>query len=226
MHRITGVVVPALAALLIVSSAVAATAKATGTQPIDRPAKADVARAKATVLLGRDVFSNFTRDATLKTAPTIAHCGNYPGDRSDITVTGSARSAFRLNSYSIGSSALWFKTAGDADRYWTKTVRKQYVQCLAEGLQFTDAEGKIVKPRIAQAEQIQLRNTGAEQAVAYRVIGGVTGTGIKSFNWIETAVFVKHGRSIALLRTIWINSFCSCYHDLAKLLAKRLKAHG
>jgi hypothetical protein len=224
-RRLAGLVTAvAVLALLAGSGAAAAPSEGIAPGPVNRLVKADNQRAKATVLRAGDVYSNFVRDRSLRRAPTIAHCGAYPGDRSDITVTGEARSAFTLNSYSIGSAALWFRTTADADRYWRKTVRARYVTCLAERLEFADAEGGVVKPRIAQAARIPLRPTGAEKAVAYRVTAQVTGPGLEPFTWLETAVFVKSGRGIALLRTIWINDNCDCYHGLARVLAKRLKA--
>lgn len=214
-----------IVASLAVANAVAAPTPSPAPGPVDRLTKADNARARSTVLRARDVFSNFTRDRSLSTAPTITHCDGYPGDRSGITVTGQARSAFKLRSYSIGSTALWFETTADANRYWTTTVRPQYVRCLAKGLRLT-RNGESVTPRIVKAGRIALQPTGADKAVAFQVIGSVPGTpgmpGNDGFNWIETAVFVKEGRGIALLRTIWINDPCDCYHELSRLLAQRL----
>jgi hypothetical protein len=214
-------------ALLFVASAPAAPAESVAPGPVSRFTKTDMARARAVVLRATDVFSNFSRDASSHRQPTIAHCNGYPGDRSDVTVTGEARSVFKLRGYSIGSTVLWFKTTADANRYWSKTVRPQYIRCRAELLLLANGSGEYVKPHISQAASVPLRPTGAEKAVAYRVIGGVPatpGAGNDSYNWIDTNVFIKVGRSVAMLRTVWITSHCDCHHDLARLLATRLRA--
>jgi hypothetical protein len=207
----------------------AAVAESVAPGPLDRITKADTARARAVVLRVSDVFSNFSRTTDTDRQPTIGHCNGYPGDRSDITVTGEARSVFKLRSYSIGSTVLWFKTTADANRYWSKTVRAQYLRCRTQGLKLSNGAGEYVKPYITQSGPIPLRPTGAEKAVAYRFIAGVPatpGAGNDSYNWIDTNVFVKQGRGIALLRTVWITSACSCYQDLARVLATRLRAES
>lgn len=227
MHRRTAVVLAAAAAVLFVASGVHAQAEPPAPGPTMRLAKADVKRARSATLRAADVFSNFRRTSSPGSFPTIAHCDGYPGDRSDSTITGQARSAFRLGSHSIGSTVLWFRTAADANRYWRKTVRLQYIRCRAEGLVLVNGAGEHVQPHISQAARVVLRPTGAERAVAYRVIGGVPATpggGNDSYNYLDTNVFLKVGRSVALLRTVWITNNCDCYHRLARVLAKRLKA--
>ena len=228
MRRRTVVsVVVAFVASVVSGSVAAAPVEPAFPGPVMRPAKADVARARSVALRAGDVFSNFTRTTAPNRFPTIAHCNAYPGDRSDITVTGEARSAFSLRGYSIGSTVLWFKTVADANRYWSRTVRPQYVQCRAELLELQNGAGQYVKPFISQAARVGLRPTGAEKAVAYRLIAGVPATpgeGNDSYNYIDTSAFMKVGRSIALLRTVWITSQCDCYHDLARVLATRLRA--
>lgn len=221
---LTGV---AVAAFGLTSSAPAAPAEAAFPGPLVRPVAADVKRARSVPLRAADVFAEFTRTTASGPLPTVAHCNGYPGDRSDITVTGEGRSAFAFGSHSIGSSVLWFESVADAKRYWARTVRLQYIECRAKGLRLKNGAGAIVEPAISQAAAIALRPTGADAAAAYRVIGGVPGTpgaGNDSYNYLDTNVFVRVGRSIALLRTVWITSACDCYHRLARVLATRLRA--
>jgi hypothetical protein len=228
MRRRTVVAVATtITVLSLVASGQAALAELAAPGPVDRLSKADMARARASVLRSSDVFSNFTPTTSAVRQPTIAHCNDYPGDRSDVTVTGEARSAFKMGAYSIGSTVLWFKTTGDANRYWTKTVRPQYIRCRADLLRLANGAGETIKPYITQAAPVALRPTGAQRAVAYRLIAGVPatpGAGNDSYNFIDTNIFIKVGRSIGLLRTVWITSACDCYHDLARVLATRLKA--
>lgn len=227
MHRSTVVTAVALATVSLSAGAAAAPVEPAFPGPVIRPSKADMSRAKTVTLRAGDVFSNFTRTTATYRFPTVAHCNGYPGDRSDITVTGEARSAFSLRGYSIASTVLWFKTVVDANRYWSRTVRPQYIQCRAELLELQNGAGEYVKPYITQAAAVPLRPTGAEKAVAYRVIAGVPATpgpGNDAYNYIDTNVFLKVGRKIAMLRTVWITNQCDCYHDLARVLATRLKA--
>ena len=228
MRRSTAVVVAtAVAVLSLVGSVPAAPVEPAAPGPTIRFAKADVARARTVVLRASDVFSNFTPTTTPTRQPMIAHCNGYPGDRSDITITGEARTAFKLRGYSIGSTVLWFESAADANRYWVKTVRLQYIRCRAIGLRLPNGAGESIKPYITEAAPVPLRSTGAQKAVAYRLIAGVPGTpgaGNDSYNYIDTNVFIKVGRSIAMLRTVWITNPCDCYHDLARTLATRLRA--
>jgi hypothetical protein len=227
MRRRTVVAAATTITVLCLVASVQAALGLTAPGPVDRVSKADVARARASILRSRDVFSNFTPTTSPSRQPTIAHCNGYPGDRSDITVTGEARSAFKMGAYSIGSTVLWFKTTADANRYWTKTVRLQYIRCRADLLRLANGAGETIEPFISQAAAIPLRPTGAQKAVAYRLIAGVPATpgpGNDSYNFIDTNIFIKVGRSIALLRTVWITSPCDCYHDLARVLATRLRA--
>jgi hypothetical protein len=214
-------------ALVVAASGAAALFAQPAPGPTKKPTSSDMGRAAAATLRATDVYPNFVRTTNPTAFPTIAHCGGYPGNRANITVTGEARSAFGFGSHSIASTVLWFKTVADANRYWTATVREQYVSCRAKGLRLTNAAGDVIEPYITQAAQIELRPTGAEKAVAYRVIGGVPSTpgpGNDSYNWIDTNVFVKQGRSVGMLRTVWITDPCDCYHKLSRALATRMKA--
>lgn len=227
MRRSTAVVAATTIVVLCLAGSVpAAEVEPAAPGPAVRLAKADVARARRVVLRASDVFSNFTPTTSPNRQPTIAHCNGYPGDRSDITVTGEARTAFTLNSYSIGSTVLWFKTVADANRYWAKTVQPQYIRCRADLLLLENGAGEVVRPHIAQAAPVALRPTGTRYAAAYRLIAGVGSTpgGNDAYNYFDTNVFVKVGRSVAMLRTVWITTQCDCYHDLARVLATRLRA--
>ena len=206
-------VASAVLASLTVQSAGADPSK----QPLDRPNRADNARAKASVIRLSDLVQGFRVDVKQQSAPVIPHCANYPGDRSDITVTGAATSAFKHSTNSISSTALFFKTWADGDRYWAKTVRLRYVQCLAENLSFGG-----VKPRIVMAKPIKIGPTGAEKAVAYRLIANVTQPGQKPAVWTETAAFVKVARGIAMIRIIYVNHVCECHTGIAVDLTRRL----
>lgn len=204
-------------ALVVVPVALAANGVDPRSQPLDRPNAPDTARAKSSLIRLSDLVKGFRVTTKHDRTPVIPHCESYPGDRSDITITGAASSAFTLTSHSISSTALFFKTWADSDRYWQKTVRPKYVQCLAATLAFSG-----VKPRITLAKQINIGSTGADKAVAYRLIAHVSLPGKKPFDWTETAAFVKKGRGIAMIRIIYINHLCECHTDIARDLVLRL----
>jgi len=215
--RKLGAAAIALLALVVVQVAFADDRPDPRKQPLVESSAADNASAKSSVIRFSDLVKGFRVDTKQGRTPVIPHCESYPGDRSDITVTGAASSSFMHSSNSISSTALFFKTWADSDRYWQKTIRPKYVQCLAATLAFGG-----VKPRIMLAKQIKIGPTGADQAVAYRLIARVSPAGKKSFDWTETAAFVKVGRSIAMIRIIYINHLCECHTAIAGDLARRL----
>jgi hypothetical protein len=216
--RMIGVV----AALLVagVQIATAGTA-ADPTQPLDRPTAADNARARSAVTRLADLVVGFRVDTKKERAPLIPHCDGYPGDRSDVTVTGSAKSSFLHRSNSIASSVLYFKTFADGERYWKATVRPKYVDCLARfvpGLMVAAA-----KTRTLLARPIGIGATSAERAVAYRTMTRVDAPGVEPYVWSETVAFVKLGRAIGIVRIVYVDTVCECHTDIALDLTRRLR---
>ena len=206
------------AALLTVQAALADVDPAK--QPLDRPTKADTARAKSAVIRQSDVFAGFRVDQSRESRPRVPHCAAYPGDRSGITVTGSATSSFRRGDISLASTVMWFKTKADSDRYWRATVRFGYVKCLAELLPLEFS----VKPRITGANQIPMVLGRADRVAAYRLVARIPST--PQYTWIETAAFVKKGRAVGLIRTVWLNHVCDCHNDLGLAVSRRMTEAG
>jgi hypothetical protein len=199
----------ALLALVVVQVALAG-------EPVDRPNAADVKRAKSSLVRLSDL-DKYHVDRKLARAPQIPRCANYPGDRSDITITGFASSSFMYYNDSISSAALFFKTFADGDRYWQKTVRTAFVQCLASKM-----NGSGAKQKVMSAKQITIGPTTADRAVAYRMITRVTLPTLKPHYWVETTVFVKYGRGIAVIRIVDLDHVCACYTNIASGLTSRL----
>jgi hypothetical protein len=93
-------------------------------QPLDRPNAADNALATSVVIRLSDLegvrlsdrVSGFQAEPNKNRTPHVPTCANYPGDRSDIAITGFANSSFKLrigqwvSGNSVGSSALIFET--------------------------------------------------------------------------------------------------------------------
>ena len=132
--RTLGGAAVAVLALIVVQVALADTRPDPRKQPLVESSAADNASAKSSVIRFSDLVKGFRVDTKQGRTPVIPHCESYPGDRSDITVTGAASSSFMQASNSISSTALFFKTWADSDRYWQKTVRPKYVQCLDQVL--------------------------------------------------------------------------------------------
>lgn len=191
-------------------------------QPVDRPTAADNTRARSAVTRLADLVPGFRVDAKRERAPLVPHCDGYPGDRSDVVVTGSAKSSFLQKSNSISSSVLYFKSFADGERYWKATVRPKYVQCLARFVKSIMVE--TAKTSTLMAKQIAIGPTSAERAVAYRTITRVEAPGIEPYTWSETVAFVKLGRGIGVIRVVYVNYLCECHTGLAVDLTRRLRA--
>jgi len=220
-RRTFGVVAVAMLALFAVQVAFADVADPRK-QPLDRPTAVDTARAKASLIRLSDLVKGFQVETRMVRAAHVPTCANYPGDRSDITRTGFARSSFIANGNSIASSALFFKTWADADRYWSKTVRLEYIKCLAAQLAFGPRDASAYKPPILEAKRIPMGATGADRAVAYRLIARMARPGETPYLYAETAAFVRKGRGVAIIRIVYNGYLCECHTDIARDLAIRL----
>jgi hypothetical protein len=212
------------AAVLLAAGAQVATA---GTapdprQPLKRLTPADNARARSAVTRLADLAAGFRADAAKERAPLIPQCDAYPGDRSNVTVTGTATSSFLHRSNSIASTVLYFRTFADGERYWRATARAKYVDCLARlvpGLMVETATTSTL-----MAKSIAIGATSAERAVAYRTITRVEAPGVEPYTWSETVAFVKLGRAIGIVRVVYVNHLCECHTGLALDLTRRLRA--
>jgi hypothetical protein len=167
-------------------------------------------------------MTDFRLDAKGTGNTMIPYCDYYPGDRSNITITGSALSSF-MNTWTatIASNALFFKTAADAERYWQKTAASKYVQCLAEYI--TGDYVKGTRTRTLGAKQIPIGPTGASRAVAYRTVTSIQRPGGQEYYRTETVAFVMTGRSVAIIRIMYVNRLCECHTGLARLTTARLR---
>jgi len=222
----------AVAALaLIVVQVALADAADPRKQPVEQPTAADTARAKSSLLRRSDLAAQFQVQSQRSQTPRLPTCATYPGDRSDITITGSANTSFQLRGKAgrpvgnrVASSAFFFETASDSDRYWQKTVRPEFVTCLAASLVFGTATKPVRPHRIVLAKEVFLGPVGAEKAVAYRVIADIRLPGKERIYLTETAAFVKVGRAIAAFRITEVDHVCMCHTPIARDVAARLTA--
>lgn len=191
-------------------------------QPLQRFNAADNARARSAVTRLSDLVQGFRVEAKKDRAPLIPHCDGYPGDRSGITVTGTATSSFIHGSNSIASTVLYFKTAADAERYWRTTVRPIFAQCLARFVESIMVE--TAETSTLMAKRIAIGPTSAEKAIAYRTITHVDAPSVEPHTWSETVAFVKLGRGVGIVRVVYINHLCECHTGIALDLTRRLRA--
>jgi hypothetical protein len=105
--------------------------------PRERLTTADNRRARSVLLRKADLIASLRVDRKRTGVPAIPHCTDYPGDRSSITITGDASSAFSDGHNTIGSTALFFKSDTDIDRYWKTTVRPRFATCDADAYKTT-----------------------------------------------------------------------------------------
>lgn len=189
--------------------------------PVDRSTAADNKRAASATTRFRDLVPGFSVDSSKERTPLIPHCDAYPGDRSDVTVTGSATSSFTRANDSIASTVLLFKTGLDSDRYWKATVKPKYVNCLARFVKGMMVESATTTTLMAK--QIPIGPTTAEKVMAYRTISRVAAPGIKTYTWSETVAFVKLSRAVGIIRVVWVNYTCDCHTGLALDMTMRLR---
>jgi hypothetical protein len=188
--------------------------------PREHHTAGDTARAESSLLRLADLDAGFGVDPRETAEPWIPHCAGYPGDRSEITITGSATSSFRYMSIAIGSRATFFRSGFDADAYWRKTVRRAFARCFARV--FKDTRGKGVHAQTISAKQVPLGPTGADAAMAFRVVTQLSDDGVRPFAWYQAIAFVRAGRGIAVVEVASGYHPCPCYRELATRVAERL----
>lgn len=191
-------------------------------EPRNRLTAADNRRAKSAVVRRSDLLPSYRVDTTGLSLPGIPHCGTYPGDRSRITVTGSARAGFTNNSSMIGSTALFFKNEGNLEAYWRTTVRAEYVACFAE--YWAKGRRAGVTAETIEARQINIGPTGATRAAAFRTVTRLSAEGVASVDWYHTTVFVSMRRGLSITLVASAYEACDCYTGLATDAVRRLRA--
>jgi hypothetical protein len=191
-------------------------------EPRSRLTVADNRRAKSVIVRRLDLLPSYRVDTTGMAVPGIAHCGTYPGDRSRITITGSARAGFMNDSSRIGSTALFFKNEGNLEAYWRKTVRAEYVTCFAE--YYRTAKRADVIAETIEARQISIGPTGASRVAAFRTVTRLSADGVAPFDWYHTTVFVSTGRGLSIILVGSASHACDCYTDLARDTVRRLRS--
>lgn len=190
-------------------------------QPRKQYTATDMARASSALIRDSDLLPEFQVDPQKLAKPTIPHCSDYPGDRSDITITGSASSAFRYRSAAIGSTTMFFRRYLDADSYWRKTARPAYAPCLARD--YATSRGRGVRARTLMAKQIPLGPTSADAGMALRIATHLSGNGFTPLVWYQTIVFVRVARSVTIIAVDYASEPCTCYTSLATTIAGRLR---
>ena len=179
----------------------------------------DNRRAKAVVVRLGDVADVFSPDRSWFAAPWIPHCSGYPGDRSSVTITGTAKSAFSHDGIAatIGSTAMFFASTRDAQRYWQLTVRRSFATCSAQSF----ARSWRYGARTLVAREIRMGPTGADEARAFRTVTRLRRPGKADVDYYQTTAFLRVDRSVAIVAIRSILR-CNCQNDFGVLLARRL----
>ena len=191
-------------------------------EPRQRLTAKDNRRAASVVVRKSDLFASYRVDATGGALPSIPHCDAYPGDRSGITITGSARAGFTNGGSTIGSAGIFFKNQLSLEAYWRATVRTEYATCFAELYAKGRREGVVAET--LEAGPTRIGPTGATRVAAYRVVTRLSAEGSRTFDWYQTIVFVNSGRGLAIIRVASADHACDCFTGLATDAARRLRA--
>ena len=191
-------------------------------EPTKRLTAADNRRAKSVVVRSSDLLASYRVDTTGTALPGIPHCEGYPGDRSGIRITGSARAGFTNNSSTIGSTVTFFKSQRDLETYWRKTVRAEYVTCFAQYYATSRRTG--VTAETIEVRPIEVGPTGAGRIAAFRTVTRLSAEGVEPFDWHHTTVFVSTGRGLSMILVGSAYHACDCYTGLATDAARRLRA--
>jgi hypothetical protein len=207
----------AAVAFLVSASAVAATQPGL---PRDRPNASDTRRARQSLLRLTDLVPSFRVDRRGRAAPQIPLCPGYPGDRSAITITGFASSAFTDGFNQMGSAVLFFKTYSDMESYWRLTARPAFAKCDASLLRTELIRGARAKTLFAS--ELPILPTGADDATAYRTVTRYTLPGHPTYDWYQTFAFIRVGRAVAIVKIAYANQPCNCHVGIARRLALRL----
>jgi hypothetical protein len=212
----------ALGLLLLVATPALAFHARSGGAPRVQFRPADNRRAKASLLRRSDLIATFRRDPRGGGVPMIPHCQGFPGDRSGITITGYAKSAFTDGVDVMGSSSTVFRSDADLVRYWATTVRPRFATCDASAIR--RSLGRGVKATTLFAKQLRLGPTGTQRSAAFRTITRVSRRGHTPVDWYQTVVFLGEGRGLAAIKIGYANQPCNCHNGLARRLARRLIA--
>jgi hypothetical protein len=179
----------------------------------------DNRRAKAVVVRLGDVADVFSPDRSWFAAPWIPHCSGYPGDRSSVTITGTAKSAFSHDGIAatIGSTAMFFASTRDAQRYWQLTVRRSFATCSAQSF----ARSWRYGARTLVARELRMAPTGADEARAFRTVTRLAPPGKPAVDYYQTTAFLRQDRAVAMV-SVRTEVRCSCHVDFARVVARRL----
>jgi hypothetical protein len=125
-----------------------------GGGPQTKHVRADQARARAIVLTPADLGAGWKSERSSGSVVRF-RCPGFEPDESDLVETGHADSAgfFRDDGASVNSGASVYRTAGEAEAGWARTVRPGLVRCLSSLVRgqttTVDAAGAIGFPQLA-----------------------------------------------------------------------------
>jgi hypothetical protein len=179
-------------------------------------------RAATAVLRLSDLISTFRTEPGGWGEPRIPTCSDYPGDRSNTTITGKAVSSFTDGFDVMGSKALFFKSKLDAVNYWKKTAGSAFAACNAWAITQNVKPGATATP--VEARALPAPATGADATAAYRTVTRFDVPDHPSYDWYETTVFVRAGRALGMVHVAYANQVCECYAGMARVLTQRLRA--
>ena len=177
------------AAGLSAGAAVAATG-----DPVEQHTRADMAKARASMLRLSDLGTGW-KAVTVKGEPD---CRSFHPDESDLVETGAANRLFGAGGSRVGSSAVLYRTTKQALASWRRTVKAAELNCALEGLRSSLPAG-------ARATTVRLGRLAfpslAPRTAAFRMVTRVTGLPQGSILLYTDVIVLGRGRTIAGLLT-------------------------
>jgi hypothetical protein len=127
-----------------------------------------MALAKRVTLRAADVGRGWTQTTPQKPTSELPSCPGVDMDFSRFTITGTARSAFRLRGATVESQVEVFKSRADAAGDFRKGTSAPVLRCLGRWLR-DEAEKGVPGVRIASARLLSRPRLG-DRGVRYRVV--------------------------------------------------------
>lgn len=183
---------------------------------------ADVALAKRAVLRQSDVGSDWTR-VERHGGNSQFSCASFRPDFSAFTVTGQARSSFRLAAGAqMDSSVAVFRTKAHAVGDFRLGARPELAACFARELrkafrQYPEGiEGRLLTSKMVTAPKL------GERSAAYAITARLSGNGTSLPVFVDVVAF-QRGRSIGALVFTGAGSRLPSQRYYAAAIADRLR---
>jgi hypothetical protein len=168
-----------------------------------------------------DLNPDYVVDRTHMANVFIPRCpGSYAPDRSDLTVTGTARSSFRNASSWIASNAAVYRTDGEAAAWWDRVVGPALATC--SGRMLVRYPPKGMRGRLLSVRALRVHGLDvADRSAGYRIAMRFTNAR-GSMLMYRDLIFTMKSRAISSVGVASLVHPCGCGMGLAQTVVVRL----